>query len=123
LFRGLCLKVKTGPSKNSNLLINKFKFNYYKLTHKGEKMEAEKEKVAWQAWTWIKWKPGASATAWEEWSKNSSVAAAWSTSGEWDCVLALKISNPAELESFIWKTIRKSPWVESTSTTWAKQVW
>ncbi|MGZ3744663.1 MAG: Lrp/AsnC ligand binding domain-containing protein [Pseudobdellovibrionaceae bacterium] len=85
--------------------------------------ELAKEKGTWQAWAWIKWKPGASETAWEEWRKNGTVVSAWSTSGEWDCVLALNISNPNDLEQFVWKKIRQNPWVESTSTTWAKQCW
>lgn len=80
-------------------------------------------KQEWQAWVWIKWKPGTSSTAWEGWKNNSSIKAAWSTLGEWDCVLALNVSTPEELETFVWKTIRGNQWVESTSTSWAKQWW
>ena len=81
---------------------------------------AQKE---WQAWVWIKWKPGATSSAWEEWQKNSMIKSAWSTLGEWDCVLCVNVTTPEELETFVWQTIRKNSWVESTSTSWAKQWW
>lgn len=77
----------------------------------------------WQAWVWIKWKPGTDSSAWEEWRTNSTIQAAWSTLGEWDCVLALNVSTPEDLETFVWKTIRKNQWVADTSTTWAKKWW
>ena len=80
-------------------------------------------KGQWQAWVWIKWKPGTTSSAWEEWQKNPTIKAAWSTLGEWDCCLALNVSAPEELETFVWQTIRKNSWVESTSTSWVKQWW
>jgi Lrp/AsnC ligand binding domain len=48
---------------------------------------------------------------------------AWSTLGQWDCVLAVKASTPEELENFVWKTLRRNEWVQDTNTTWANQWW
>lgn len=77
----------------------------------------------WQPWVWIKWKPGTSSTAWENWRGNNKIQAAWSTQGEWDCVLWVNATTPEELENFVWTTIRKNEWVQATSTNWAKQWW
>lgn len=77
----------------------------------------------WQAWVWIKWKPGASGTAWETWKGHPQIGAAWSTLGAWDCVLAVKADTPEALEDFVWRTLRKNEWVQDTNTTWAKQWW
>lgn len=77
----------------------------------------------WQAWVWIKWKPGTSSTAWENWKSNSMIKAAWSTLGDWDCVLSVTATTPEDLETFVWGTIRKNEWVQNTNTTWAKQWW
>ena len=81
------------------------------------------DQPTWQAWVWIKWKPGTSSTAWETWKGEKTIAHAWSTLGQWDCVLAVNATTPEELESFVWKTIRKNQWVEDTNTTWANQWW
>jgi DNA-binding Lrp family transcriptional regulator len=81
------------------------------------------EKNTWQAWVWIKWKPGTDSTAWEGWKNHPQIKSAWSTLGTWDCVLTVNVTDPEELETFVWKTIRKNTWVEDTSTTWAKQWW
>lgn len=80
-------------------------------------------KNEWQAWVWIKWKPGTSSTAWESWKSNSTIQSGWSTLGEWDCVLTLNVSTPEELETFVWKNIRNNQWVEDTCTSWAKKWW
>lgn len=80
-------------------------------------------KQEWQAWVWVKWKPGTPSTAWESWKSNSWIKGAWSTLGQWDCVLWLNAKTPEELEEFVWKTIRKNEWVQDTNTTWSKQWW
>jgi len=77
----------------------------------------------WQTWVWVKWKPGASSTAWESWKDNPAILNAWSTLGDWDCCLHVNINDPDKLEDFVWKTLKTNQWVESTSTTWAKQWW
>ena len=77
----------------------------------------------WTPWVWIKWKPGTSATAWEAWQKNDRIESAWSTHGDWDCVLMVKAQTPEELEEFVWKTLRKNEWVADTRTNWAKRWW
>ena len=77
----------------------------------------------WQAWVWIKWKPGTSSTAWENWKSHSAIKSAWSTQGQWDCVLQLNATTPDELEEFVWKTIRKNEWVAETNSSWNKQWW
>jgi len=77
----------------------------------------------WKPWVWIKWKQGTPSTAWELWKGNSAIQSAWSLQGDWDCVLWLNVSTPDELESFVWNTIRKNEWVESTSTNWSKKWW
>ena len=78
-------------------------------------------KNTWQAWVHVKWKPGTPSTAWEGWKGNPKVRGAWSTLGEWDCLLWLNVGTPDELEEFVWKEIRRSEWVERTQTSWAKQ--
>lgn len=80
-------------------------------------------KGQWQAWVWIKWKPGTSATAWEGWKNNPKIKGAWSTLGQWDCALWLNVTSPDELETFVWKTLRSNEWVQDTQTSWAKQWW
>ena len=77
----------------------------------------------WQSWVWVKWKPGTPSNAWETWQSHPSIKSAWSTLGEWDCCLWVDASGPDALEEFVWKTIRKCEWVESTSTTFAKKWW
>jgi len=77
----------------------------------------------WQAWVWVKWKPGTPAAAWESWKNNSQIASAWSTLGEWDCVLAVNVTEPDGLEEFVWKTLRSNQWVESTQTSFVKKWW
>ncbi len=77
----------------------------------------------WQAWVWIKWKPGTPSNAWESWKGNKTIQGAWSTMGEWDCAFWLDVQTPAELEEFVWKNIRKNEWVQATQTTWVKQWW
>jgi hypothetical protein len=80
-------------------------------------------KAEWQAWVWIKWKPGTSSAAWEKWQNNPAITAAWSTLGEWDCVLCVAVTTPEDLETFVWQTIRKNEWVESTNSSWVKKWW
>ena len=77
----------------------------------------------WQTWVWVKWKPGAPLEAWEKWKGDSTVKSAWSTLGDWDCVLCLNLSDPDEVEKFVWKSLRTNQWVESTNTTFAKKWW
>jgi hypothetical protein len=77
----------------------------------------------WNAWVWIKWKSGTPTSAWERWQKNTKIKQAWSTQGQWDCCLALDISDHNALEEFVWKEIRSNEWVESTWTMWAKKWW
>ena len=77
----------------------------------------------WQTWVWVKWKPGTPTNAWEKWKSNPLVTTAWSTLGEWDCVLCLSVRDPDELEQFVWKNLRANEWVESTSTMFAKKWW
>lgn len=80
-------------------------------------------KTTWQAWVWVKWKAGAPSTAWEAWQSHQQIKGAWSTLGQWDCVLWLDAKTPDELEEFVWKNIRKNEWVQDTNTTWAKEWW
>jgi len=77
----------------------------------------------WNAWVWIKWKSGTPSTAWEAWQGNKAIKQAWSTQGEWDCCLALEISEHDKLEEFVWKNVRANEWVASTRTMWAKKWW
>ena len=77
----------------------------------------------WQAWVWVRWKAGTPATAWETWKNNAQIAGAWSTLGEWDCVLAVKATDPDQLEEFVWKNLRANQWVDATRTTFVKQWW
>jgi hypothetical protein len=77
----------------------------------------------WQAWVWVKWKPGTPANAWESWKTNPVIKGAWSTLGEWDCCLWVDATGPDALEEFVWKTIRKNEWVESTNTNFTKKWW
>lgn len=80
-------------------------------------------KSNWQAWVWVKWKPGTPTNAWESWKGNQQIKSAWSTLGDWDSVLWVDASTPDQLEEFVWKTIRKNEWVADTMTSWAKQWW
>jgi hypothetical protein len=77
----------------------------------------------WHSWVWVRWKPGAPSNEWEKWKAEPSVKSAWSTLGEWDCVLWLNASGPDQVEEFVWKHLRKNQWVEATNTTFAKQWW
>ncbi len=77
----------------------------------------------WNAWVWIKWKAGTPTMAWERWQKNARIKQAWSTQGQWDCCLALDITDHDALEEFVWKEIRSNEWVESTWTMWARKWW
>ena len=77
----------------------------------------------WQAWVWIKWKPGTPSTAWEGWKSNSKIKGAWTTQGECDSCLWVDISNPDQLEDFVWKTVRKNEWVQDTKSSWSKAWW
>ena len=79
--------------------------------------------IHWQSWVWIRWKPGTPSNAWEKWQKEPLVKGAWSTIGQWDCVLWLNTHEPDAVEEFVWKHIRSNQWVESTSTTFAKKWW
>jgi hypothetical protein len=76
---------------------------------------------SWQGWVQVKWKPGAPVDAWKGWTKSEWVKGVWSTQGDWDCSVWLDVSTPAELESFVWKEVRKNKWVEDTETSWAKK--
>ena len=51
------------------------------------------------------------------------VQSAWSTLGEWDCVLWVNTNDPDELEKFVWKNLRRNEWVERTATTFVKKWW
>lgn len=77
----------------------------------------------WQAWVWVKWKPGTPSAAWENWQGNSHIQSAWSTQGDWDCCLWVNAQNLDELEQFVWRTVRSNKWVEATQTSWAKHCW
>jgi hypothetical protein len=77
-------------------------------------------KNQWQALVNIKWKSGTPSTAWESWKGNSKIKAAWSTLGDWDCMLWVDVQTPDELEEFVWNNIRKNQWVDGTQTHWAK---
>ncbi len=77
----------------------------------------------WQTWVWVKWKPNTPSNAWEKWQGNKSITGAWTTLGEWDCVLCLNIQTPDEVENFVWKNLRTNDWVQATHTTFAKQWW
>lgn len=77
----------------------------------------------WSAWIWVKWKPGTPSDAWEKWKGDTNVTNAWSTLGDWDCVLMTSFANPDDLEKFVWKNLRSNQWVESTNTTFAKKWW
>ena len=77
----------------------------------------------WQAWVSVKWKPGTPASAWENWKNHPQITSAWSTLGQWDCVLAVNATEPDALEEFVWKTLRSNQWVEATHTTFVKKWW
>ena len=77
----------------------------------------------WNTWVWVKWKPGTPTEIWQTWQKNTEVENAWSTLGDWDCVMSLKSSDPAKAEDWVWKELRSNQWVEKTHTTQAKQWW
>ncbi len=77
----------------------------------------------WNAWVWIKWKAGASSTAWEAWQGNKTISQAWSTQGEWDCCLCLNVADHDKLEEFVWKNLRGNEWVQETRTMWCKKWW
>ena len=77
----------------------------------------------WNAWVWVKWKGGTPTTAWEGWQGNPAILQAWSTQGDWDCCLCLKLSNHEEVESFVWKYVRSNQWVDQTRTMWSKRWW
>ena len=77
----------------------------------------------WQSWVWVRWKANALSNAWETWKSHSQVKSAWSTLGEWDCVLCVDASTPDEVESFVWKNLRTNQWVDATHTTFAKKWW
>ena len=77
----------------------------------------------WYPWVWVKWKQGTNTTAWEGWQGNPRIKSAWSTQGDWDCVLWVDAKTPDELEDFVWNTVRGNEWVASTRTSWAKQWW
>lgn len=85
--------------------------------------QKQEEKSHWSAWIWIKWKTGAPEDAWREWKKYPEIKEAWGTSGVWDCVLWVDLSNPDDIEKFVWREIRKNKWVENTETYWAKKWW
>ena len=84
---------------------------------------AKKEEYKWGVWVWIKWKQGAPDDAWKIWENKKDIKEAWSTSGEWDCVLWVEKNDPDEVEKWIWKDIRSNKWVEKTETHWAKKWW
>lgn len=75
---------------------------------------------AWEAWVHVRWKAGTPSTAWEGWKGNKKIKGAWSTQGDWDCMLWLSVQTPDELEEFVWKEIRNNPWVETTRSQWCK---
>ena len=50
--------------------------------------------AGWQAWVWVRWKPGTPSNAWEKWQKEPLVKGAWSTIGDWDCMLWLGTNDP-----------------------------
>jgi hypothetical protein len=77
----------------------------------------------WQSWVWVRWKPGTPGNAWEKWQENPLVKGAWSTLGDWDCVLWLGTNDPDKVEEFVWKNLRTNQWVDSTNTTFVKKWW
>jgi hypothetical protein len=78
---------------------------------------------SWQPCVWIRWKAGAPSSVWETWQSDDKIKSAWNTQGDWDCCFWLNVTTPDELEEFVWSSIRKNEWVDSTKTTWWKQWW
>lgn len=78
---------------------------------------------AWGTWVWIKWKQGAPSDAWKPWKENKSIKSFWSTAGNWDGVLWIDLSDPNQVETFVWDVIRSNKWVDRTETTWSKKYW
>ena len=77
----------------------------------------------WGSWVWIKWKAGAPENAWSRWKEIDKIKEAWSTTGEWDCVLWINLDRPEDVEKLVWKEVRNNQWVEKTDTHWAKKYW
>lgn len=77
----------------------------------------------WDSWVWIKWKANAPKDAWKKWEGNKNVKGAWSTMGEWDCMLWLNAEDADALENFVWNDLRNNEWVADTKSNWAKQWW
>jgi hypothetical protein len=77
----------------------------------------------WQTWVWVKWKAGTPSNAWEGWKQNKLIENAWSTIGDWDCVLCLTTANPDDVEQFVWSELRRNQWVDATHTTFTKRWW
>ena len=78
------------------------------------------EEGKWDAWVWVKWKPGAPANAWKQWNMGN-VKGCWSITGHWDCQLWIAVENMSELEDFVWNNLRTNEWVEDTETQWVKE--
>ena len=79
--------------------------------------------MTWNAHVWVKWSNDYRETDWEWLNQVSKVKRAWSTMGDWDCCLEVEVSDPDELESFVWNELKNRPWIWRTHSTWSKQVW
>jgi len=80
--------------------------------------------MSWNAHVWVKCnnelKPNDSWDSMKDWQ---DVRRAWWTMGDWDLVLEVDCDSPDKLEEFVWKELRKKPWVNETHSTWTKEVW
>lgn len=65
-------------------------------------------KQEWQQWDWSVW---------------SEVEEVWSAMGEWDLILWVSVSTPDELETFVHQKLGQQPWVDSTKSSWNKQLY
>lgn len=78
----------------------------------------------WNAQVWIKWDKAAPMASDWSWMKDwKEVKWAASTMGEWDMALWVDVDTPDQLEDFIHTKLRSKDWVDSTQSTWAKEVW
>jgi DNA-binding Lrp family transcriptional regulator len=78
----------------------------------------------WTAQVQVKWNKDAPATENWDWLQEwSEVKGAWSTMGEWDMVLWVDVSTPAELENFVHQKLWAKNRVDNTKSIWTKEVW
>ena len=81
----------------------------------------------WQAQVFVKWnkkwpKEWAKAKTWDWLKEWPEVQTAWSTMGDWDCVLWVEAKDPEELENFVCNKLWSKEWVEKTESKWAREV-